>query len=575
MFKNRLVTFAVILVLAVALLPACQPQATETPAEVPTEGQAAPTQGQAAPTEVSPTEAPPTEVPPTEVAGPPVGGNFVFGVTEEPDTLDIYKSAFAVASLVTSNMGASLVAKNSEGQMVPYLAKSWEISEDGLTYTFHLRDDVKFSNGDPFTANDYVWTWDRCRAEGFVCPVSASLLQPLTSYEATDDYTFVLHLAEPNYYTLSNLGAYDYLQPLDKNVVEAEGDNYGMNVAVGVGPYMLKEWVQDEKIVLERNPNFVWGPEFFPDDNTGPYYVDTYEFRILPDLSTVLAGLEAGELGFTTVEPKDVQTVLDTENYQIEDMVPTGITYVSFNLENPTWKDYNVRKAFNLATDKQTILNVVLEGKGVVIDGPLSPAMVGYDEAAMKGTGYGFDLEAAKQLMQDAGYTYGSDGMLVTPDGQPLTIDLLGTTDETTVKIMQILVDMWGKLGAQVSIEQLEWGTMAPKVFAGDYQVCMMSVGWPDADVMYLMYHSSNIGGVNFAYLNDPQMDQYLETARTDVTPEGHQAAVDAAYKYVVDNAFMIPLVTPTTFYAVRNDFQGVEFSNFVISFANLYYTGQ
>jgi ABC-type transport system substrate-binding protein len=139
MFKNRLVTFAVILVLAVALLPACQPQATETPAEVPTEGQAAPTQGQAAPTEVSPTEAPPTEVPPTEVAGPPVGGNFVFGVTEEPDTLDIYKSAFAVASLVTSNMGASLVAKNSEGQMVPYLAKSWEISEDGLTYTFQQR----------------------------------------------------------------------------------------------------------------------------------------------------------------------------------------------------------------------------------------------------------------------------------------------------------------------------------------------------------------------------------------------------------------------------------------------------
>jgi len=152
---------------------------------------------------------------------------------------------------------------------------------------------------------------------------------------------------------------------------------------------------------------------------------------------------------------------------------------------------------------------------------------------------------------------------------------LLGTTDETTVKTMQILVDMWGKLGADVTIEQLEWGTMAPKVFAGEYQVCMMSVGWPDADVMYLMYHSSNIGGVNFAYLNDPQMDQYLETARTDVTPEGHQAAVDAAFKYVVDNAFMIPLVTPTVFYAVRNDFQGVEFSNFVISFANLFYTGE
>ena len=551
-------TMTVILIAAFALT-ACQPSAATV-----------------APSAEAPAESAPTEAAPTEES-PTVGGRMVFASIEEPDTLDIYKSAFSITSMVTSNIGAALVAKDVNGEIVPYLAKSWDISEDGLVYTFHLRDDVKFHNGDPFTANDYVWTWERCLDKDFVCPVSASMLSVFTKIEAPDDYTLVLTLAQPNYYTLSNLGAYDYLQPLDKNVVESVGETYGMGTtAVGVGPYMIKDWIQDEKIVLTRNPDFTWGPEFFEEANKGPYYVEEYEFRIIPDLATQLAGLEANELDYSMVQPKDLQTVTNTGFYQIYELDVTHFTYLSFNLQNPKFADLKVRQALNKAINREAILQVALNGKGAVLDGPLAPAMIGYDPEVMKDSGAPFDLEGAKALMEESGYTYGSDGMLKDPDGNPYQFTLLTTPDEQATKISSMAVDMWKQLGVAVNIEQLEWGTMAPKVFAGDYEICSMGIGWPDADLMYMMYHSSNIGAVNFAFTQDPDLDALLEKARTEIDQAAHQQAVNAAYKMVQDKAYMIPLFNEVYIYAISKDFKGVVTSPYIgFVFSDVYYIGE
>ncbi|MEM5773507.1 MAG: ABC transporter substrate-binding protein [Anaerolineaceae bacterium] len=561
-----------ILMVAAILMTACKPAATQAPAVQPPAQQATEAPAEQAATE-APAEAAATEAPVVE-EGPQVGGTFVYSSVEEPDTLDIYKSAFAITSSVTSNIGGSLVAKNYDGQMVPFLAKSWEISEDGLTYTFHLRDDVKFHNGEPFTAHDYVWTWDRCLGEDFVCPVSASLLT--FTYEATDDYTLVLHLAAPNYYTISNLGAMDYLQPLNQKAVEAAGDTYGMGTtAVGVGPYMIKEWVQDEKIILTRNPDFTWGPEYFEGGNTGPYYVEELEFRILPDLATQLAGLEANELDYGSVEAKDLEIVKNTGYYEVYDLVAPGFTFISFNLRNEKFSDVRVREALNLATDKATLVQVVLNGQGAVLDGPLAEAMIGYDEAAMKGTGAKFDVEAAKALFEEAGFTYGSDGMLIDPEGQPFTINLMTTTEEQSTKLVTMLVDMWKQVGVAVTVEQLEWGTMAPKVFAGEYEACTMGIGWPDADIMYMMFHSSQIGAVNFHFTQDADLDALLDKARNEIDAAAHQEAVNAAYKLVQDQSYIVPMFSAYTFLAVSNDFQGIVQSPFIyLITSDMYYAG-
>jgi peptide/nickel transport system substrate-binding protein len=262
--------------------------------------------------------------------------------------------------------------------------------------------------------------------------------------------------------------------------------------------------------------------------------------------------------------------------YQMFDIVPTGFQYVSFNVTDPVFQDVNVRKAFNLAVDKETMLQVVLQGKGLVADGTMSPAMLGYDPAAMDGSGYPFDLEEAKSLMQEAGYTYDADGMLLTPDGEPFKIILHGTTDETTVKAMQVLVDMWGKLGVEVELQQLEWGTLAPLVFQGQYQATMMGIGWPDADVLYLMYSTASLGGTNFAFVEDATMDDLLSRARSETDPVKQQQVVDDAFKYIQDQAYAVPLVIPTSFVAIHNDFQGIIVSPYIgIVISEAYYAGQ
>jgi peptide/nickel transport system substrate-binding protein len=289
-----------------------------------------------------------------------------------------------------------------------------------------------------------------------------------------------------------------------------------------------------------------------------------------------LAGLEANELSWSVVEAKDLQTVKDTGYFQIVELDPTGFTYMQFNMQNAKFADVKVRKALDMAIDKDAMVQVVLSGQGAPLDGPLAPAMIGFDAAAMKGSGVAFDLEAAKALMKEAGYTYGSDGMLLDPDGAPYGFTLLTTPEEQNTKISSLVVNMWKQLGVDVKIEQLEWGTMAPKVFSGDYEICTMGIGWPDADVLYMMYHSSQIGAVNFAFTQDPELDALLQTARTETEIKAHQEAVNAAYKMIQDKAYMVPLFNIKAFYAIGKDFKGVETSPYIgIIYSDMYYSGK
>ena len=272
----------------------------------------------------------------------------------------------------------------------------------------------------------------------------------------------------------------------------------------------------------------------------------------------------------------DLETVENTGAYHIYESVASHFCYVQFNFQDPLFQDLAVRQAMNLAVDQEAILQVVRQGQAIVLEGPLHEGFIGYDAESMSGTQYGYDLEAAKALLEDAGYTYDDDGMLLTPDGDPFTFELLGTPEEADVKIMQMLIDMWGQLGMTVEIQQLEWGTMAPIVFGGEYQMSTMCIGWPEADIMYMMYHSANIGGINFAYYEDETLDGLLMDTRTKTDPAERQAAVNDAYTYIVDNNLMVPTLGTVSFQAVHNDFQGIEFSSYTgILLSNAYYAGE
>lgn len=555
--KRTTTTLFYLFLAVVLVLSACTPAAT--PAVTEAAATEAPASGETAPATEAATEAAAEAPAPSGEAK--VGGTYVLTSQEQPDTLDIQKSGFAITSGVLGWLGGSLLTKDMEGNYIPYLAESWDISEDGKTYTFKLRQDVKFHNGDPLTAHDWVYTFDRATAEDFVSPVTADLLSALAGWEATDDYTLVITLDEPYFPILNTFTYGDYLAPYSKRAVEEAGDDYGWTTVTSVGPYMFKEWVNDEKIVLTRNPDYNWGPKVYEGANTGPYHIETVEYRILPDYTTQLAAFQAGEITAFSIQAKDLPAFENNLDFQLLTDLTTGYYYVIWNLEVWPFDNLLVREAFSMAVNKQTIVDVVGKGYGVTLDGTLSPSQLGYC-AEVEGTGLKFDLEGAKAKLEEAGYTMNSSTGIYEIDGKPLSFVFKSLTPETYAQYSQILVEMWRQMGADVKIEQFDWPTASPMYTDGDYVMGTLHYAWPEADMLHMMFHSSSIGGSNFSRVADPELDALLESTRTLIDPVERQKAVCDTEAWLIKEATVLPLYSREWFTALHSNLAGTSYSS-------------
>ncbi len=562
--SRKLFSFVLFVTLAFsAFLSGCSPTATPTsaPADQATapaaEPTAEPVEPTTAPAAETPTEAP-TAAPAAET--PVDGGTLVLASTNEPDTLDIQKSSYGITSWITQAFGGTLLSKDVNGKYIPYLAASWSASEDGLTWTFKLKPEVKFHNGDPLKAQDWVYTINRAKDPATKSPVSKGMVDPISKAEAVDDYTLQLTLAEPFYPILDNLTS-EYLMPYDQKAVEAAGDTYGQN-PVGAGPYKFKEWVTDEKVVLEVNKDFTWGPIQYEGANPGPYHIQTMEWRVMPEYATIVAGLQAGEIDQAGIQAKDLQTIKDTENFQIFEGISSSTFHVLLNNSKAPFDNVKVRQAFSMATDRQAIIKIVTNGTGIELHGPISPAVIGYDPNVEQ-AGPKYDLEAAKALIQEAGYTYDANGKLLTPDGKPFTLVLKTPTIESYVKTAQILKDQWGSFGVDVTLEQYEWGTLSPQYVDGDFLAGTLEIGWPEADILYLWFHSSQIGALNWPRTTIPELDTLLATTRTLTDAAERQAAVNEAQKVIAEQSYIIPIFAFKAFSPLSNKVVGAQYSDF------------
>jgi peptide/nickel transport system substrate-binding protein len=499
---------------------------------------------------------------------------MVFAVNEEPDTLDEQKSSFAITDDIVSNIGASLVSKDTDGNYIPYMAESWETSADALVWTFHLKTTPKFHNGDPVTANDWVYSINRVKDPNFTSPVSASLFAPITSAIALDDYTLQLTLDAPFYPILENLASPGYAGVWSQRAIEEAGDQYGWSTAIGAGPYIFKEWVQDEKLVLERNPDFTWGPEFYAGANTGPYYIETLEWRFVPDLATVLAGLEGDELSFASIDPKDIATIEDTGLYDIITGQRAHIWYLEFNLSKPPFDNVHVRRAFNYMLNRDEIIQVVRLGHGVKVLGPLSPAMIGY-WPGQEEIGLDYNPDKVKEEFLAAGYTYSDYGTVLDPQGNQFVVDIwVESGDEEWMKTCQVIQGQFAALGVTLNIQQMEWTALSAKLTEGDYNLDLMGVGWSEADILYIMFHSSSNWWSQMAKVPDAQLDALLEATRTETDAVARQDAVNAAVTYLVENAFIVPIQSGSFFRAVDKDLSGWIYSPFTgFVFSDAYFT--
>ncbi len=508
-----------------------------------------------------------------------MGGTLRIALPADVTSLDLHKTSRGDDALVVGQwFNATLITQNSDGEYIPYLAESWEFSDDGLTWTFHLRDDVKFHNGDPVTAHDFVWTYERALDPDLASPGTGRRLAGMT-FEAPDDYTVVFNFPTPAISLLQFLN-WGYMAPMSQRAVEELGAEYELN-PVGTGPYKVVEVRPGEGVSMERWDEYNWGPEFFEGANTGPYNFDRIEFSILPEEATRIAALEAGDIDYVNgiSNPLDV-AILEAAGVTVQQAPYGQVRMVYLQNHVPPFDDVRVRQALNYAVNREEITQIVTDGADQISRGPISPGMLGYDPEIEEQCGYHFDLDRAKELMQEAGYIYGDDGMLITPDGEPFSLTLIGEPVDSGTAYMEVLQSMWRELGLDITLESTEPSILYPRLTERDYQMGYgRRGGWTSYDYLYAIYHSStgrDLPGSMRSAVDDPITDELLVKNRAMAMDNPElQGSINELYCHIAGQSYSVwisdGVFRPSIGPRVQGAVAGPAFAGRPVYFSNAY----
>jgi len=479
------------------------------------------------------------------------GGTWTISISEEPETLDLQKSAMALTASIWRYLGDPLIAKDFNGEYVSGLATSWEASEDGLTWTFTLREGVTFHDGTPLDAAAVVQTFERALDPEINSPIAGSLLGPVESIEVTGDLSFALTLNEPFAPFLENLTDSGRLSILSPAAIEASGKDLGRQ-PVSTGPWMFKEWVTADHITLVRNPDYNWASEFV---HQGPVYIQELIFRIIPEPATAMAAFEAGELSQLSLPASDVQRILDSGLYEMFYYLRKGVgLFMEFNVTAAPFDDVAVREALNYAVDKQTVVDVALEGLGEATYGPLAPSLRGYWDGIVDYAPH-YDPAKAAELLDKAGWVLNEATGVREKDGEPLSFVLFNAPISTWESSAQLIQAQLKEAGVSMEIQTFEFGTLLEKLKAGEQQAHLMGYTYATPDIVYLWFHSSNIGsGLTLSHYNNPELDRLIVDSRTVTDWPQRTEIYKDIQKLIVDEALWVPIYTQYYYIAIQSN---------------------
>ncbi len=540
------------LLLLVLAIAGCG-QTAQSPAAAPTEAPtAAPTEAPAA----APTEAP---------AAPAVGGTVRRAITAEPTSLDPHATPGSGQNVILPYIFDTLIFRAMDNSYQPYLATSWEIAPDGKSVTFTLRDDVTFHDGTPLNAEAVVFTFNRFKEAK---TSAAEGLASMTGVEALDDDTVRFSFAEPSAVFFSTL-ATPYAGIVSPGAVEAAGDAFGQQ-PVGSGPFKFASWQQGTEIVLERNPDYHWSPSTI--SNPGAPYLDQVIFKVIPDASTQLAALQAGEVDLIFVNsPSQISKLQADPDVQLIETQLNSLIYLGFNCARAPLDQVTVRQALSHAVNKDEILQAALGGTGQVAFAPMAPTLPGFDPS-LKQYELGYDPARASALLAEAGFTPGADGTL-RKDGQPLTLTLLTFARAPNEDVATLLQSQFKAIGVNVDIQQFDTPTAAKAATEGQYDLLLWRYDRNDADVLNVNLHSSRIGSSNrFGYRN-PQVDELLDQAARELDEVARARYYVEAQKLIMADAPWQPLYIPVDVLAISSkvhDFQLASMGRVLLNEAQL-----
>jgi len=449
-----------------------------------------------------------------------------FALQGNPDTLDPHKTAGTLTFQTLKSVYDTLVEPDMEGRLVPALAEKWDISPDGLSWTFTLRRDVVFHNGDKLTSKDVKATFDRIMNKETASPKAADY-KAVQSVEAPEDYTVVFRLSVPNSPLLATLAS-GWSAVLPKSLIDA-GHDFA-NKPVGTGPFRLTEWVRDSRVTLVKNPDY-W--------MKGLPKLDGVNIHIITEQTVMIQALLGGQIDAAyRIDSKDVPTLEQNPNTKVDTKLSAMNLVMSINCSRTPLSDLRVRQAINHAIDKQQVLDVVYGG-GKVIGTFMDYGNPYYKDFAAL---YPYNPNRARQLLREAG---------VGPDR---VFELfLPQNYELHVKAGEMYQAMLTQVGLNVQIRMIDWSTWISDVYSkSNYDLTVIGhTGKLDPDGILGGY---GVAARRYVRWENPRAAELIVKAATVSGFEERRKLYDEVLELMAREVPFMYLGTPYEYNGLRNN---------------------
>lgn len=459
---------------------------------------------------------------------------FTVSIPAEIMTLNPMKFADTWSGMAACNTHDTLVRADEFGEIQPALAESWEISEDGLEYTFQLRKGVTFHDGTPFTAKDVKYSIERAMTE----PSARRFTVSFKNVDIVNDYECILNLENSMAATLNYL-AVPCNSIISEEIINRIGeDEYATKNPCGTGPFIFKEWIPGDRIIFTANENYYLGAPS----------IKTLIIRNISDKSASLVALETGDIdAVVEASSSDKQTVLENPNLSWYET--TSVVYYSLQVNNKIepFNDVRVRKALDMAINRDEIIAIALEGQGLPATSGVSIYSFGYVDEIKNAP---HNPEQAKALLTDAGY----------PDGFDTNIYV---RDDFMQKAAQVIQSQWAKIGVNAQVHVMERGALMTDMMDGNLEIPMsMATDLPlDASLHLNTLDSRYFGhnGANFTFWSDTEFDSLNIQQLKETNPSKRAEIIKKCLLIEKENVPAIPLFYHNVNIAMRADIKGLE----------------
>jgi peptide/nickel transport system substrate-binding protein len=472
---------------------------------------------------------------------PASGGSLVYafdGAAITQFNLDPHKSAFAPHHRIIRSIFDSLIVALPEHRFGPWLARSWDVSADGMTYTFHLRNDVKFHDATRFDAQAVKFNLDRIKnpKNGLL---AVSDLGPYDSTLVVDDFTAQVKLSQPYAAFLANLSksSLGMVSPL---AVSKYGDDFP-NHPVGTGPFAFESMQAGTEVVVARNAAYRWPPSGAA--HTEAPWLDRIVFKNVPEEATRVAVLENGQADASDlIPPQNVLSLRSSPRFHLISAELLNQNYSLYlNLGREPWKDARIRQAFKLSLDIDAAVKIVYLGTVARAWSSLSPSIFGYDPT-LEGS-WKPDPAAAARILDDIGWAPGPDGVRIK-DGQRLSVVFLDTQGnrEKRLDLLTVFRHQLRQNGFDLRVDTQPSGSYLARATAGDYDLLGGSLFAPDPDVLRRIHSRAFRAAFSISKVDDPELNQLLNSGASESDLDKRAKVYAVAQRLILDKTYSIPI---------------------------------